>query len=163
MTQIRRRLTVVVLGLLCLIVSTAPAAAQAESRLPSPDMLVGDVLQASPSAAVIPTPAQTLPAPRRSLTLPTLQVSYAALQVMDVLSTARALNAGLQEGNVAMKGIVGQPMALAAIKGGAAVATILITNRVARKNRAVAIATMLAVNTAYSVVVARNIRAVGQN
>jgi hypothetical protein len=161
---------VVGVAVMCLAASARPAYAQAESRLASADALVGAALNAHADTIIAPalnTRADTIIAPQasappRSIVLPTLQVSFAALQVMDVVSTTRALNAGLVEGNAAMRRIVDKPIALAAIKGGAAVATILITNRIARKNRAAAIATMIAVNTAYSVVVARNFQAVGR-
>lgn len=159
LTQLLNRFIVFAVAVMCLAASARPAHAQSESRLVPAEALVGQALNAS---ACDTTVAPQASAPTRSLVLPALQVSFAALQVMDVVSTTRALNAGLVEGNAAMRGIVDKPIALAAIKGGAAVATILITNRVARKNRAAAIATMIAVNTAYSVVVARNLQAAGR-
>jgi hypothetical protein len=92
--------------------------------------------------------------------LPALQVSFGALQIMDVVSTRRALNAGLTEGNTVMRGVVDRPLAVAAVKVGATAATVFLVNRVARKNRAAAILTMVAINSAYTFVVVRNIRAV---
>jgi hypothetical protein len=158
LAQLLTRFIVFSVAVMCLVASARPAHAQAESRLVSADALVGGALNTHADTIIAPQAS----APSRSIVLPTLQVSFAALQVMDVVSTTRALNAGLVEGNAAMKGIVDKPVVLAAIKGSAAVATILITNRVARKNRAAAIATMIAVNTAYSMVVARNYQAVGR-
>jgi hypothetical protein len=130
----------------CVLIGVSPAAAQAES---------GVSISADATAAV---PADI--SPRPSLILPALQVSFGALQVMDVVSTARALNAGLSEGNAAMRGVVERPLAMAAVKVGATAATVFLVNRVARKNRAAAIFTMVAINSAYSFVVVRNIRAV---
>jgi hypothetical protein len=61
-----------------------------------------------------------------------------------------------------MRGVVERPLAIAAVKAGSVAATVFLVNRVARKNRAAAILTMVAINSAYSVVVVRNLRAVPQ-
>ena len=159
MAQLLKRSIVFAVAVMCFAASAQPAQAQSAARLVTADAVAGEALN-GPACDPVAAPQMSAPAP--SLVLPTLHVSFVALQVLDVVSTTRALNAGLVEGNAAMRGIVEKPIALAAIKGGAAVATILITNRVARKNRAAAIATMIAVNTAYSVVVARNFQAVGR-
>jgi hypothetical protein len=144
--ELQRSFTRVVLVLSCVLIGVSPAVAQSESALSIP----ADAAAAVPAAA----------APRPSLALPALQVSFGALQIMDVVSTTRALNAGLTEGNTAMRGVVDRPLAVAAVKAGSTAATIFLVNRIARKNRAAAILTMLAINSAYSVVVVHNFRAV---
>jgi len=144
--ELQRSFTRAVLVLSCVLIGVSPAIAQSESGLSiSPD-----------ATAAVPAGMS----PRPSLTLPALQVSFGALQIMDVVSTTRALNAGLTEGNTAMRGVVDRPLAVAAVKAGATAATIFLVNRVARKNRAAAILTMVAINSAYSVVVVHNFRAV---
>ena len=145
MFELQRSFTRVVLVLSCVLIGVSPAVAQSESGL----AISADVAAAAPAVS-----------PRPSLTLPALQVSFGALQILDVVSTTRALNAGLTEGNTAMRGVVDRPLAVAAVKAGSTAATIYLVNRVARKNRAAAILTMLAINSAYSVVVVHNFRAV---
>lgn len=149
--------------LICVMTTAVPAVAQSASGVPTSDARVAGSLLASTSSVATMSSAPVTPvgvAPRRSLTLPALQVSFGALQVMDVVSTVRGLNAGLTEANVVMRGIAGRPMALAAVKAGAATASVLLVNRMARRNRAAAIATMAALNTAYSLVVVRNMQAI---
>jgi hypothetical protein len=145
-SELQRCFTRVVLVLSCVLIGVSPAVAQSESGLSIP----ADATAAVPAGI----------SPRPSLTLPALQVSFGALQIMDVVSTRRALNAGLSEGNAVMRGVVDRPLAVAAVKAGATAATVFLVNRVARKNRAAAILTMVAINSAYSFVVVRNIRAV---
>jgi hypothetical protein len=146
--ELQRSVTRVVLVLSCVLIGVSPAIAQSESALSIP----ADATAAAPASV----------SPRPSLTLPALQVSFGALQIMDVVSTRRALNAGLTEANTAMRGVVDRPLAVAAVKAGATATTIYLVNRIARKNRAAAILTMVAINSAYSFVVVRNIRAVPQ-
>jgi hypothetical protein len=145
-SELQRSLTRVVMVLSCVLIGVSPAVAQSESGL----SISADVTAAAPAAI----------SSRPSLILPALQVSFGALQIMDVVSTRRALNAGLTEGNTVMRGVVHRPLAVAAVKVGATAATVFLVNRVARKNRAAALLTMVAINSAYSVVVVRNIRAV---
>jgi hypothetical protein len=147
-SELQRYFTRVVLVLSCVLIGVSPAIAQSESGLSIP----ADATAAVPAGI----------SPRPSLTLPALQVTFGALQIMDVVSTRRALNAGLSEGNTVMRGVVDRPLAVAAVKVGATAATVFLVNRVARKNRAAAILTMVAINSAYSFVVVRNIRAVPQ-
>lgn len=164
MPQVHKHVGRVRVGLTCLIcvmTTAVPAVAQSASSVPTSDARVaGSLLASTSSVAMSSAPATPVSvAPRRSLTLPALQVSFGALQVMDVVSTVRGLNAGLTEANVVMRGIAGRPMALAAVKAGAATASVLLVNRMARRNRAAAIATMAALNTAYLLVVVRNMQA----
>jgi hypothetical protein len=145
-TELQRSFTHVVLVLSCVLIGVSPAVAQSESSL----SISADAAAAVPAG--IPS--------RPSLALPALEVSFGALQIMDIVSTTRALNAGLTEGNTAMRGVVNRPLAVAAVKAGSTAATIFLVNRVARKSRAAAILTMFAINSAYSVVVVHNFRAV---
>jgi hypothetical protein len=145
-SELQRSFTRVVLVLSCVLIGVSPAVAQSESGL----SISADATSAVPASN----------SSRPSLTLPALQVSFGALQIMDVVSTTRALNAGLSEGNAAMRGVVERPLAVAAVKAGATAATVFLVNRMARKNRAAAILTMVAINSAYSVVVVRNFQAV---
>ena len=150
-----------VIALALTLAAAHPAAAQStfdiDAAVAIPAVLV---LGAAPPAALSDVVSlATTTRPRRLLTLPALQVSFAALEVLDVISTVRGINSGMVETNVLMRGVAGNPFALAAVKGGAAAATLLLTRRLARKNRPAAVLTMVALNAAYSIVVAQNLAA----
>ena len=121
---------------------------------------------ATDPAPAIPTAPGTLPglsqppkdAPRGVLV--PLYVSFAALQALDVHSTLRAVDAGAVEQNPFLKGLVNQPAALIALKGGVAASTILITDKIRHRSRVGAIVAMAALNSVYVTVVAHNYRAV---
>jgi hypothetical protein len=150
----------VLLGLLFVIGVTLPASAQSVSIAAVADTVVAKSLLAPAVAAAsgIDESPRAGTAPR-ALTLPMLQVSFGALEIMDVVTTMRALDAGLTEANVAVRGVADRPIALASVKAGAAAATLILVNRMARKNRRAAIITMIAVNAAYSATVIQNARA----
>lgn len=161
-----RRMLMVIL---CIGTAALPARAQTFSESRSAVSAVGDA-QLLPSvqllAPVLATPPRPplppdRPATDSSRTLTSLQISFGALQVLDVFSTVRGVNHGMSEANPLMRGLVRHPVAMAAVKGGAAATTIFLVRHVARKNRVAGIAIMAAVNTALSVVVVRNLRSPG--
>jgi hypothetical protein len=81
----------------------------------------------------------------------------AALQTMDVASTRKALShGGAYEANPVFGAIGGSLPAAIALKAGATAGIILLTERVRKTNRAAAIATMVALNSAYATIVAHN-------
>lgn len=107
--------------------------------------------------------AQSVAAPEaatsnRGALLP-LYVSFAALQVLDVHSTTRAINHGAAEGNGLMVGAAGSPASLAIVKAGGAAATILLAEKVRKRSRIGATLLMAGVNSFYGIVVAHNYRA----
>jgi hypothetical protein len=85
-----------------------------------------------------------------------LYVSYAALQIVDVHSTTRALDRGEVEANVVLRGLAGSPVPLTLVKASATAATIYLVERVRRKSRKAAILTMVGLNSAYATIVATN-------
>lgn len=87
-----------------------------------------------------------------------LYVSFAALQVMDAVSTRRALAGGAREANPAMAGLVRNNAALFAVKAGTAAATTWFAERLARKHPRGATIMMAVLNTAYVAIVAHNYR-----
>ena len=89
-----------------------------------------------------------------------LYVSFAALQGLDAHSTLRAIDAGNSEGNPVMNGIVNEPAAFIALKGGVAASTIFVTDKLRHRSRTAAIITMVALNSVYATVVAHNYRTV---
>jgi len=91
-----------------------------------------------------------------------LYASFAVLQMLDAHSTTRALQHGGLEANPLMASIVGNTGAFYATKLATTTATIYIAERLWRKNRVAAILTMVAVNSAYAMVVRHNYGVAGQ-
>jgi len=155
--------------LLAVLALTQPARAQDVLDLTLPDLTPGgqpgaQVLPAAPRiiAAALTPALQSDPVPaaiRSSPPFLALQVSFGALQAMDVYSTVRGLRAGLAEANPLVRGIARDPLALATVKAAAATSSLLLIGRVARKHRATAAVTLVAMNAAYAVIVAHNLRA----
>jgi hypothetical protein len=146
-----------------LIAAAVPAHAQTFSDLTLPSTVVAEApLLFAPVVAAnrIGAADNALTGSSRALT--SLQVSFVALEALDVFSTMRGMRHGHTEANPLMRGMAGNSMAMATVKAGAAASTILLVRQVARKNRVAAIALMAATNTALSVVVARNLRAPGR-
>jgi hypothetical protein len=94
--------------------------------------------------------------PKRPAALPILYGTYATLQVMDVLSTRKAIAGGSHEANPVMSsGSLGTMLAVKAV-GGAA--TVYFAERAWKKNRVGAIVLMTAVNGATAAIAAHNAR-----
>jgi hypothetical protein len=157
------RLSLILSIVIWLMAVAVPASAQTFSDL------------TLPSTAVVDAPVLFAPvvAPNRiggaddaargsSRALTSLQVSFVALEALDVVSTIRGMRHGHTEANPLMRGVAGNSLAMATVKAGAAASTILLVRQVGRKNRLAAIAMMAAMNTALSVVVARNLRVPGR-
>jgi len=87
-----------------------------------------------------------------------MYVSFAALQVMDLVSTSKAINAGGVEANPAMASIVKNKTAFAAVKAGTAVAAAFFSEKLARNHPRQATILMVVLNTAYAGIVAHNYR-----
>ena len=82
--------------------------------------------------------------------------AYAGIQVMDVVSTRKAIAAGARESNPVMgDGNVGRMIAVKAATG---VSTIYFAERMWKKNRVGAVIVMAALNGASAAIVARNQR-----
>lgn len=97
-------------------------------------------------------------AARRPAALPVLYVSFSAVQALDVYSTARALEAGAKEQNPVLAQFGGHLGATLALKAATGAATIFAAERLWKKNRAGAIAVMVAANGVTAVVAAHNWR-----
>jgi len=99
----------------------------------------------------------TIPATKHTL-LTSLYVSTATLQALDLQSTVSALRQGGLEANPMVSPIAGHPAAFVAAKSAVAVSTIFAAHRLSNSNKAAAVAMLLAVNSAYAIVVAHNYR-----
>jgi len=91
---------------------------------------------------------------KRPAALTTLYGTYAGLQVLDVVSTHRALGAGAREVNPLMRG--NSMAAMIGVKAAAGGATIYFAERMWKKNKVGAIVVMTALNGASALIVARN-------
>jgi hypothetical protein len=113
-----------------------------------------------PAPAEVPLVRARLPptSGRRPPALPALYVSLTALNALDVYSTNRALRGGARELNPVMAPAGGSYAAALAIKAATTTSSIVLAERLWKKNRAAAIVTMAAVNGVTAVIVARNWR-----
>ena len=134
--------TVAAATLLCLSLTAWPASAADANAAAAP-----------PTVTV---PARIGRAAARPAVLPALYGSYVALQVYDIHSTRQGLARGATEANPLMQGVVGHPAAFMALKGGVAMGTILLAERLWKTNKAGAIAVMVASNSVAALVAARN-------
>ena len=119
------------------------------------------VMSGSPSLAQTPLTQPRASTVTLSPSFRALAVSFGALQVMDVYSTLRGIDAGLTEANPMVRGAAGHPLALSATKAAATTSSLFLLRHVAKKNRAAAVVTLAAMNAAYAVVVAHNLRTPG--
>jgi hypothetical protein len=169
----------------CLLCSTPAFGADNGLRLPPVDFTTAVSAPYVPSVAAVPpalftdvvvevervplvSPQRTIPVDphvaredRVGLTTSlrrSLYVSFAALQVMDAVSTRAALSNGAREANPAMAGIARNSAALFAVKAGTAAATTWFAERLARKHPRGATIMMAVLNTAYVAIVAHNYR-----
>ena len=136
--------------------------ALAESRAASASGTGGDLVPAAATEAdaarAAAGPVAVPPALRRPGSLVPLYLSYGALQVLDVTSTRRAIEAGATEANPLLQGVAGNTGATLAVKAGTTAATVFLVERLWRRNRPAAIVLMAALNGAYAAVVAHNYR-----
>jgi hypothetical protein len=88
--------------------------------------------------------------------LPSLYASTAVMQGLDIHSTMMAFNSGAVEGNPLMSGATRNRAAFIATKAAVTAGTILLARKIAKKNKVAAVVTLVAVNSAYAMVVAHN-------
>jgi len=113
-----------------------------------------------PSAPVVAAP--NLSSASRPKILPALYVSLAALQAFDASSTLKGLGQGAVEGNALVAGVASRPAAWIAVKSATTVSTILLTERLWKRNRTAAIILMAALNGGYAAVAISNHRTIGR-
>ena len=157
----------------------------ADRTIPQIDFTVGDAVPFIPSVATVVPPALLTEAAPEPTTTPiadaaqnpigvrmpgvdgtsvstslrrSMYVSFAALQIMDGISTRKALENGASEANPAMSGLVRNSAALFAVKAGTAAATTYFAERLSKNHPRAATIMMAVLNTAYVAVVAHNYR-----
>jgi len=120
---------------------------------------MGSIVNSQVVRLTTPPPAVTpniqLETKRPAALIP-LYVSYAALQAFDVVSTHRALANGAVEANPFVSPLLSNQASLVAMKAGSAAAVVCASEYLWKRNKVAAIATMVAVNSAYAVIVAHN-------
>jgi hypothetical protein len=90
--------------------------------------------------------------------LTSLYASTAVMQALDIHSTLRAFSAGAVEGNPLMSGVTRNRAAFVATKAAVTAVTVFAVNKIAKKNKVAAVITLIAVNSAYAMVVQHNYR-----
>jgi hypothetical protein len=113
----------------------------------------------STSVAVLaPQPISPRPASPRPASLIPLYTTFAALQALDADSTMKAIRSGAgREANPVLRGMVGSPAGLLAVKAGTTAAIILASERLRRGHHSVAaVVMMVGVNSAFAMVAAHN-------
>jgi hypothetical protein len=87
-----------------------------------------------------------------------LHISFAVLEAFDVHSSLRALAHGAHEANPLFASLDRWPGAATAVKAGSTLAIVLLTRKVSRYHPKSAVLTMIALDSAYSWIVAHNYR-----
>lgn len=131
-------------------------ARQASGQVMLEALLPRAVLASAQTVAIEARPLAVQEESARPVPLVGLYVSLASLQVLDITSTRRALNAGGVEANPLVAPLAGSPLAMLALKAGVTGATIYASERLWKKNRMAAVLTMIGLNAAYGAVVAHN-------
>ena len=145
----------------------APALAQ-EPASPAPRVDL-NLSAALPAMAVIPPvlmTAEQLPSrfseplrrPGSSALMTSLYASTAVMQALDVHSTFSALGNGAREANPFMASASGNKATFIAIKAGVTLSTVLAARNMAKRNKVAAVLTLVAINSAYAMVVSHNYR-----
>jgi hypothetical protein len=102
------------------------------------------------------------PAVERPAGLVPLYVAFAGMQALDAHSTFRGIARGGHESNPFMRGMSDSPAAFLAVKAGATAGTIYLTEKLWKRNRKAAIATMIGATIAYGFVVSHNYSVAGR-
>jgi hypothetical protein len=126
------------------------AAPATSPNFPMPGALVG-------AASAPLTPQFAGPNKRPALLLP-LYASAAGLQAMDVYTTYRGMNAGAHETNPLVRN--GNAATTIALKTATTGLGIVMAEKMWKKNKAAAIATMVATNVVTGLIVANNYRVI---
>ncbi|HXT69787.1 MAG TPA: DUF5658 family protein [Vicinamibacterales bacterium] len=104
-----------------------------------------------------PVPVQPLGIRRTSSPLlKSMYVTTAVVQALDMHSTLGAFKAGAVEANPLMSGITKNRVAFVAAKAAVAASTMFAARQIAKRSKVGAVITMLAVNSAYAMIVRHN-------
>jgi hypothetical protein len=135
--------------------STPPSVTSLVNSLTTPVRLAEDqfVVQASlPRPVVVKTDSKFA----SKTLMASLYATTATMQMLDVDSTLKSLNRGAVETNPLMSGLVNNRAAFIATKAGIAAATIYATSKIAKNSKLRAALTLVAINSAYAMIVKHN-------
>jgi len=105
-------------------------------------------------------PPPVPPREERPPVLVPLYLSLIGLQVMDGVTTVRAVTEyDARELNPAMRPFAGNQAAILVIKASSTAGTVYAVERLWKRNRVAAVLTMIGINAGYAAVVAHNVRA----
>jgi hypothetical protein len=90
--------------------------------------------------------------------LNSLYVTTVAMQALDIHSTLQAMSSGAVEGNPIMSKVAGNPGAFIATKAAVAAVSVWAAHKMSKRNKAAAVVTLVAVNSAYAMIVGNNYR-----
>ena len=124
-------------------------------QLAAQELVESSALQSPALENAVPPAPSPVPERRPAVLVP-LYASFGVMQTLDMLSTRHALAQGGREGNPVLGAAMGSPVATAALKAGATATIIVLTEKLAKRNRFAAIAVMVSLNSAYAIVVSHN-------
>jgi hypothetical protein len=127
-----------------------------ETDTPGAAPLGGAIARAAKAAEPTVTLWTLSQTPKRPGLLPVLYGSYAGLQVMDIVSTRRAIAAGAREANPLMQ--QGGMAGTIALKAASGAGMIFVSEKMWKKHRVGAIALVAAMNGVSAAVVSHNNR-----
>jgi hypothetical protein len=90
-----------------------------------------------------------------------LYVTTAVMQALDVHSTLSALNNGAIEANPLMTQVSKNKAMFIALKTGVAVSTVMAARNMSKRNKIAAVVTLVAINSAYAMVIRHNYKVAG--
>ena len=90
-------------------------------------------------------------------TMTWLVASFGALQTADVISTRMAIARGLEERNPLVKGFAGDAFTLTLVKASVSAASLVLTNRLAKRHRMAGALLMAGLDGTLAIVAARNL------
>src|SRR5262245_11431331 len=100
--------------------------------------------------------ASYVPQGKRPAALPALYATLGAMQAWDIYSTSAALKAGAKEGNPTAAPFAGNAGSMLGLKAATTASTIFFAERMWKKNKAGAIAMMVAINGATAAISMHN-------
>jgi hypothetical protein len=103
-----------------------------------------------------PAEDDAAPAQPPAVVFPALYVSFAALQVLDIDSTMRAVRDGGREANPVIGMMVESTAVLVATKAAATIGVVILTERLRKRHPTAALLVMIGLNSAYGTVAAHN-------
>jgi len=144
----------------CTVLSI-PAAAAAQDTTPDAQARFRASLAASTGRSIDSRQIEKrLGGGDRSMALMSLYGSLAALNVLDVVSSRKAIAAGGTERNPLMKDAIQSNHLSLGIKAASTLGTVMMIDRISKKSRKAAIVTAIVANGVTAAIVAHNLRQV---